>query len=155
MKNFLSLSKNRELLAITYNTDSIFEYESASLKPGALNEMKRTAHMISLYPNRVIHIEIVADTHRLVAKSYLYGNRVQAIKDIFIQQRIDAGVIQTTTQRGASAQDVKDTISVKVMDSLVEPLTWIGQSWQQENPSYCQTCRKGEHHSDTFEGLRA
>jgi cystathionine beta-lyase/cystathionine gamma-synthase len=142
-------------LAITHNTDSIFEYKSALLKPGALNEMKRTAHMIRLYPNKAIHIEISLDPRRFLANNHLYGSRIQVIKKIMLQHGIDVGHIQTTTQRAVSAMTAKDTISVKVMDSPVEPLACVGHRLQQADGACCQAYPKRQHYPDRLEGLSA
>jgi hypothetical protein len=140
MKNFLRMPKACELLTITHNTNAIFEYASATFKPGALDELKRTAHMISLYPNRDIHIQVSPDTHGFTANNHVYRKRVHAIMEILLKQGIDAVRIQATTHRPVSALDAKDTISVKVMDTLVEPLPWIGPRRQPGDPSYCQAC---------------
>ena len=125
MKSFWNIREAQELLAITHNTDSIFEHESALFKPCAVNEIKRTAQIISLYPNKAIHIEITLPSHHFLAKDHLYKIRIQAIKKIMLQHGIDFSLVQTTTQRGVSTLPAKDTISFKVMDGMAKPSTWV------------------------------
>ena len=136
----MSIPKARELLTITHNTNAIFEYASATLKPGARHEIKRTAHMISLYPNRDVHIQISLNDCRFMGSDHIYEMRVQTIMDILLKQGIDMDRVHRTPHRPVSAFDAKDTISMAVMDRPVAPLPWIKPQWQQEGPSYCQAC---------------
>ena len=90
----------REILAITYQVDFIFESNSAALKPSAYAEIGRVAHMISLFPQMTIDVEVTSDTTGFKTDcGTLRKKRIQAIKKFLLREGIEARRLRTTVQK--------------------------------------------------------
>jgi len=121
MRHFSGTSKERELVAITYRNDMIFQTKSASLKSGARAEVGRVADMINLFPDRAVHVEVRLDCNGFMTNDQLHQKRVQAIKDALLEEGVAPGCIRTIIRRSAWALGSEDTVTVKVMDHLMGP----------------------------------
>ena len=122
MRHSCRMPSGRELLTITYNGDIIFEFESATLKPGGRAELGRVANVINLFPEMAIHVEVSLDTTGFQAKSDdLQQARVLAVKDALLGEGLDAGGVQTTIHCASQTLSSEDTVSVRVIDRLMGP----------------------------------
>ena len=130
MRHFFRMPENRELLAITYKNDMIFEMKSATLKPSACVEIGHIANMINFFPGTAVHVEVGSDANSLESNGQLRLRRVQAVKAALLREGIDASRIRTTMNRATSTLSSEDTVSVKVVDRLMRPFKPAPNSFQ-------------------------
>ena len=87
--------KTMDVLTATFKTEMLFDYDSATLKPGAYGELARVATVLNKYPQTTIRVEGHTDSKG--SEEYnqkLSEKRAEAVKDALIQQGVDASRIE-------------------------------------------------------------
>ena len=78
-----------DLLTATFKSEVLFDFDSASLKPGAYTELARVAEVLKKYPQTTIRVE--GHTDSTGTEEYnmeLSENRAEAVKSALIQQGV-------------------------------------------------------------------
>ncbi|UCF91990.1 MAG: OmpA family protein, partial [Desulfobacterales bacterium] len=81
---------NEQMLTATFKSDVFFDFNSATLKPGAYAELDRVANVLNQYPETTIRIE--GHTDQVGSEQYnqkLSERRAEAVRNALIQKGID------------------------------------------------------------------
>jgi outer membrane protein OmpA-like peptidoglycan-associated protein len=97
-----NVQRNMDTLSVTFKSDVLFSVNSATLHPGAYDEMARVARVLKEYPQTTITVAGYTDStggeeHNLK----LSQRRAEAVKTALVGQGVDAARI-TTVGYGAS-----------------------------------------------------
>ena len=90
-----SIQREQNILAVTFRSDVLFDFDSAVLKPGAYDELDRVAHVLRRYPQTRIRIE--GHTDSIGSEEYnrrLSKRRAMAVRDALVQRGVDPRRIQ-------------------------------------------------------------
>jgi len=91
-----SIRREQDILAVTFKADVLFDTGSATLKPGAYDEMNRVARVLNNYPQTIIrvegHTDGVGSEH---SNQILSERRAEAVKNALISQNVDPHRIET------------------------------------------------------------
>ena len=91
-----SVSREGNLLAVTFKGDVTFDTNSTVLRPGLQSEINRVAGVLSQYPNTLVRVEGHTDSTGTDAYNMdLSNRRAMAVKNLLVQRgiadsRIDA-----------------------------------------------------------------
>jgi len=91
-----SVSREGNLLAVTFKGDVTFDTNSTVLRPGLQSEINRVAGVLSQYPNTLVRVEGHTDSKGTDAYNMdLSNRRAMAVKNLLVQRgiadsRIDA-----------------------------------------------------------------
>jgi outer membrane protein OmpA-like peptidoglycan-associated protein len=91
-----SIQREQDILAITLKSDFSFDFDSAVIKPGAVDELARIAAVLIKYPQTNISIEGHTDSKG--AEEYNMGlskSRAEAVKASLIGRGLTASRLQT------------------------------------------------------------
>jgi outer membrane protein OmpA-like peptidoglycan-associated protein len=86
-----SIRRDQDVLTATFKGDVFFDYDSAILKPGAYNEIDRTARVLNQYPQTTILISGHTDSRG--SEEYnmrLSQRRAEAVRDALISRGVDS-----------------------------------------------------------------
>jgi outer membrane protein OmpA-like peptidoglycan-associated protein len=122
MRHLCEISRVREVLAIMYRSDVIFEWESAILKPSAHEEIGRVANMINLFPHMPIDVEVSLETDgfETPGQGGLQKKRALALRDALLRQGIDSERVQRNAHGASRTSSLRDTVNFKVIDPLMD-----------------------------------
>ncbi|MBN1842197.1 MAG: OmpA family protein [Deltaproteobacteria bacterium] len=91
-----SIQRTQNVLTATFQSEVMFDFDSATLKPGAYAEIGRVANVLNRYPQTTIRVEGHTDSKG--SEQYnqdLSQRRAQAVKDALTQRGVDSRRIQT------------------------------------------------------------
>jgi outer membrane protein OmpA-like peptidoglycan-associated protein len=84
-----SIQRSQDVLTATFKSDMFFDFDSATLKPGAYAELDRVAKVFNDYPQTMIQIQ--GHTDSAGAETYnmaLSERRANAVRDALIQRGV-------------------------------------------------------------------
>lgn len=90
-----SVSREGNLLALTFKGDVTFDTNSAVVRPGLYSELDRVSRVMNQYPNTVIRVEGHTDSRG--SNEYnmeLSNRRANAVKNLLVQRGIAANRIE-------------------------------------------------------------
>ena len=88
--------KVNDVLVATFKSEVLFDFNSATLKPGAYGEIARVAGVLKKYPQTTIMVEGHADTRgNEIYNQELSKKRADAVRDALIQQGVDGSRIES------------------------------------------------------------
>lgn len=91
-----SIRREQDVLAVTFKSDVMFDYNSSVLKTGAYDEIDRVAQVLIKYPQTTIRIE--GHTDAAGSEDYnlkLSEQRAQAVKNALTAKGVDPARLQT------------------------------------------------------------
>ena len=91
-----SIQRTQNVLTATFQSEVMFDFDSATLKPGAYAEIGRVGNVLNRYPQTTIRVEGHTDSKG--SEQYnqdLSQRRAQAVKDALTQRGVDSRRIQT------------------------------------------------------------
>jgi outer membrane protein OmpA-like peptidoglycan-associated protein len=90
-----SIQRTRDVLTATFKSEILFEFDSATLKPGAYVELSRVAAVLNKYPDTTIAVEGHTDLKGSeVYNQQLSERRAQAVRDAMVQMGVSSQRIQ-------------------------------------------------------------
>ncbi len=90
-----SIQRSQDVLTATFKSELLFDFDSATLKPGAYAEIDRVAAVLRRYPDTNIRIEGHTDARGSEAYNLqLSQQRAQAVKNALVQRGVQAGRVQ-------------------------------------------------------------
>jgi len=90
-----SIQRTQNVLTATFQSEVMFDFDSATLKPGAYTEIGRIANVLNRYAQTTIRVEGHTDSRG--SESYnqdLSTRRAQAVKSALVQRGVDSRRIQ-------------------------------------------------------------
>ncbi len=91
-----SVQRNMDMLAVTFKSDVLFDYNSTFLKPGANDELLRVAKVLNQYPQT--NITIAGHTDSKGTAEYnqkLSEQRAEVVKNALVGMGVNAARITT------------------------------------------------------------
>jgi outer membrane protein OmpA-like peptidoglycan-associated protein len=91
-----AVTREEDVLVATFRSEVMFDYDSATLKPGGQTEIARVATVMNNYPQTTIQVE--GHTDSAGSESYnqrLSEDRANAVKNALVQQGVNAQRITT------------------------------------------------------------
>ncbi len=90
------IQRDQNVLAVTFKSDFLFDVNSATLKPGAYDEIQRVANVLKQYPQTAIRVEGHTDsTGSETYNQKLSERRAQAVKNALVQYGVNPRRIMT------------------------------------------------------------
>ncbi|MCA1796490.1 MAG: OmpA family protein [Geobacteraceae bacterium] len=86
-----SIQRNAQTLAVTFKSDLLFDFDSASVKPGGYDELQRVAEVLNAYPQT--RLQIAGHTDSSGSEQYNQGlseRRAEAVKNILVNYQVVA-----------------------------------------------------------------
>lgn len=90
-----SIRRTQNVLTATFQSEVMFDFDSATLKPGAYAEIGRVTNVLNRYTQTAIRVEGHTDSKG--SESYnqdLSARRAQAVKSALVQRGVDSRRIQ-------------------------------------------------------------
>lgn len=90
-----SVQRTQDVLTATFRSEVFFDFDSAILKPGGYDELRRVADVLNKYPDTTITVE--GHTDAKGSEDYnqqLSEKRAQTVKDALVQMGVSADRIQ-------------------------------------------------------------
>ncbi|MBC7358481.1 MAG: OmpA family protein [Desulfacinum sp.] len=85
-----SIQRDQNVLAVTFRSDVLFDFDSAVLKPGAYDEIDRVAGVLNNYPQTRIRVEGHTDsTGSETYNQQLSERRAMAVKNALVARGVD------------------------------------------------------------------
>ncbi|SHF31468.1 Outer membrane protein OmpA [Desulfacinum infernum DSM 9756] len=85
-----SIQRDQNVLAVTFRSDVLFDFDSAVLKPGAYDEIDRVAGVLNNYPQTWIRVEGHTDsTGSETYNQQLSERRAMAVKNALVARGVD------------------------------------------------------------------
>ncbi|MFZ1956433.1 MAG: OmpA family protein [Desulfobacterales bacterium] len=85
-----SIQRSQDVLTATFKSDMFFDFDSATLKPGAYAELDRVAKVFNDYPQTMIQIQGHTDSSGPEAYNMVLSERrANAVRDSLVQRGID------------------------------------------------------------------
>jgi outer membrane protein OmpA-like peptidoglycan-associated protein len=91
-----NIQRNADVLAVTFKSDVLFDINSATLKPGAYQEINRVAQVLVQYPQT--NIQIAGHTDSSGSEAYnqeLSERRAMSVKNALTNQGVDPARMRT------------------------------------------------------------
>jgi outer membrane protein OmpA-like peptidoglycan-associated protein len=85
-----SVRRQQDVLVTTFKSELMFDFDSATIKPGGMNEIARVAKVLNQYPQTLLRVE--GHTDKVGPEDYnqrLSERRAEAVKNALIQQNVD------------------------------------------------------------------
>ncbi|MFO7861667.1 MAG: OmpA family protein [Desulfosalsimonas sp.] len=85
-----SVRRQQDVLVTTFKSELMFDFDSATIKPGGMNEIARVAKVLNQYPQTLLRVE--GHTDQVGPEDYnqrLSERRAEAVKNALIQQNVD------------------------------------------------------------------
>ena len=118
-----SIQRDREVLKATFKSEVLFDFDSATLKPGAYPELDRVATVLKKYPKTTILIQ--GHTDASGPEDYnqtLSEKRAQAVKNALIQKGVRE-VRLFAEGYGESQPISSDPATNRRVTIVIEPVT--------------------------------
>jgi len=91
----VSIQRTQDVLTATFKSDVFFDFDSATLKPGAYTEIDRVSNVLNSYPQTTIRVEGHTDsTGSETYNQQLSERRAESVKNAIVQRGIDARRMQ-------------------------------------------------------------
>ncbi len=91
-----SVQRTQDVLAVTFKSDVLFDFNSSTLKPGALSELDRVAQVLNRYPETRITVEGHTDSVGSIQyNQQLSERRAQSVKDALVGRGVNPARIDT------------------------------------------------------------
>ncbi|MEJ5349062.1 MAG: OmpA family protein [Desulfosoma sp.] len=91
-----SVQRSQDVLAVTFKSDVLFDFNSSVLKPGAYSEIERVAQVLNRYPETRIIVEGHTDSiGSLQYNQQLSERRAQSVKDALVNRGVNPARIDT------------------------------------------------------------
>jgi len=91
-----SIQREQDILAVSFKSDILFDYNSSVIKPGAYSELERVAQVLNRYPQTRIRIEGHTDSNGSEPYNLdLSQRRAEAVKDALIVRNVDPSRLET------------------------------------------------------------
>ncbi len=91
-----SVQRSQDVLAVTFKSDVLFDFNSSALKPGAYSEIDRVAQVLNRYPETRITVEGHTDAvGSLQYNQQLSERRAQSVKDALVSRGVNPARIDT------------------------------------------------------------
>ncbi len=91
-----SIRRTQDVLTATFKSDFLFDFDSATLKPGAYTELNRVANVLVQYPQTRIRVEGHTDmVGGEVYNQQLSERRAEAVKSALVQRGVSPYRINT------------------------------------------------------------
>lgn len=91
-----SVQRSQDLLAVTFKSDVLFDFNSAALKPGAASEIDRVAQVLNRYPETRITVEGHTDgVGSIQYNQQLSEKRAQSVKEALVSRGVNPARIDT------------------------------------------------------------
>lgn len=102
-----SIRRDADVLAVTFKSDVLFDSGSASLKPGAYQEIDRVSRVLIQYPETRIMVAGHTDSDGSEAMNQdLSVRRAEAVRSVLVSQGVSTARI--TTQGFGESQPIAD-----------------------------------------------
>ncbi|MDY6953695.1 MAG: OmpA family protein [Thermodesulfobacteriota bacterium] len=86
----VSIQRTQDVLTATFKSDVFFDFDSATLKPGAYGEIDRISNVLNSYPQTTIRVEGHTDaTGSETYNQQLSERRAESVKNAIVQRGID------------------------------------------------------------------
>lgn len=86
----VSIQRTQDVLTATFKSDVFFDFDSATLKPGACTEIDRVSNVLNCYPQTTIRVEGHTDsTGSETYNQQLSERRAESVKNAIIQRGTD------------------------------------------------------------------
>jgi outer membrane protein OmpA-like peptidoglycan-associated protein len=85
-----SVRRQQDVLIATFRSELMFDFDSAIIKPGGMNEIARVAKVLNQYPHTLLRVE--GHTDQVGPEDYnqrLSERRAEAVQNALIQQNVD------------------------------------------------------------------
>jgi outer membrane protein OmpA-like peptidoglycan-associated protein len=115
-----SVQRDQDVLALTFKSDMLFDVNSATLKPGAYQEIDRAASILQRYPQTRIRVE--GHTDSTGSESYnmeLSRRRAEAVKNALAARGVDPARVETVGYGESSPIAGNETPSGRQMNRRV------------------------------------
>lgn len=116
-----SIKREQEVLILTFKSDFLFDFDSATLKPGAYSEIDRVAKIFNKYPETTIQIEGHTDNiGDEVYNSELSERRAMAVRNELVSKGVDGLRIEIIGFGEAKSVADNDSEGGRLMNRRVE-----------------------------------
>ncbi len=116
VSNAASIQRSQDLLTATFRSEMLFDYDSATLKPGAYAELDRVAQVLNNYPQTRIRIEGHTDSRGAeVYNQSLSERRASAVKTALVQRGVSAHRIQAVGYGESQPISTADAMNRRVV----------------------------------------
>jgi outer membrane protein OmpA-like peptidoglycan-associated protein len=115
-----SIQRDQDVLALTFKSDMLFDVNSATLKPGAYQEIDRAAAVLKRYPQT--RIRVAGHTDSTGSETYnmeLSRRRAEAVRNALVTRGVDPARIDTVGYGESSPIAGNDTPSGRQMNRRV------------------------------------
>jgi outer membrane protein OmpA-like peptidoglycan-associated protein len=90
-----TVRRTQDVLTATFRSEVLFDFDSATLKPGAYTDISRVADVLNKYPDTTITVEGHTDSRGSEAyNQQLAERRAQAVRSALIQMGVDPDRIE-------------------------------------------------------------
>ena len=114
-----SIRREQNVLVATFKSEVMFDFDSATIKPGGLTEIARTATVLNNYPQTTLRVE--GHTDQVGNEDYnqrLSEQRAMSVKNALIQNNVDSRRITTIgfgeTQPISSEDAVNRRVNIRI-----------------------------------------
>ncbi|MDZ7758900.1 MAG: OmpA family protein [Desulfovermiculus sp.] len=117
-----SIQRDRDVLRATFDSEVLFDFDSATIKPGGQSEISRVANVLNQYPQTTLRVE--GHTDASGPEEYnqrLSERRAQAVKNALMQQGIEDWRI-TTAGYGESQPISSNPAVNRRVTVIIEPI---------------------------------
>ncbi len=117
-----SVRRDRDVLRATFDSEVLFDFDSATIKPGGQTEISRVADVLNQYPQTTIRVE--GHTDASGPEEYnqrLSERRAQAVKNALMQQGVEDWRI-TTAGYGESQPVSSNAAANRRVTVVIEPI---------------------------------
>lgn len=117
-----AIRREQDVLTATFKGDVFFDFDSATLKPGAYREIDRTANVLNRYPQTTILV--AGHTDSSGSESYnqqLSERRAQAVRDALVNRGVDARRLQVIGYGESQPISSSDAMNRRV-ELRIEPI---------------------------------
>jgi outer membrane protein OmpA-like peptidoglycan-associated protein len=117
-----NVQRTGDLLAATFRSDVLFDFDSFMLKPGAYPELRRVADVLKKYPDTTVIVEGHTDTKG--SETYnrkLSQDRARAVKDALVQSGVDPARITAVGYGESQPISSNDAVNRRVT-MVIKPI---------------------------------
>lgn len=91
-----NIQRTQDVLAVTFKSDVLFDFDSSTLKPGAYSELDRVAQVLNRYPETRITVEGHTDAiGSLQYNQQLSERRALSVKEALVSRGVHSARIST------------------------------------------------------------